>query len=110
MSCYNYLYIIVAQMWPECGPKAARMRPEFKILRPEISPCKFPVARAQPGLKLQARNPTRTMKKVARPSPKCNLTVNPLSSERREELCDPSKKYSPRDALSHYHFRDGEAL
>ena len=57
-------------MWPECGPKAARMRPEFKILRPEISPCKFPVARAQPGLKLQARNPTRTMKKVARPSPK----------------------------------------
>ena len=56
-------------MWPECGPKAARMRPEFKILRPEISPCKFPVARAQPGLKLQARNPTRTMKKVARPSP-----------------------------------------
>ena len=56
-------------MWPECGPKAARMRPEFKILRPEISPCKFPVARAQPGLKLQARNPTRTMKKVTRPSP-----------------------------------------
>ena len=56
-------------MWPECGPKAARMRPEFKILRPEISPCKFPVARAQPGLKLQARNPTRTMKKGARPSP-----------------------------------------
>ena len=53
-------------MWPECGPKAARMRPEFKILWPEISPCKFPVARAQPGLKLQAR----TMKKVARPSPK----------------------------------------
>ena len=66
-------------MWPECGPKAARMRPEFKILRPEISPCKFPVARAQPGLKLQARNPTCTMKKVARPSPnytsKKNTTI-----------------------------------
>ena len=60
-------------MWPECGPKAARMRPEFKILRPEISPCKFPVARAQPGLKLQARNPTRTMKKVARPSPRTKI-------------------------------------
>ena len=58
-----------ARMRPECGPNAARMRPEFEILRPEISPCKFPVARAQPGLKLQAQNPTRTMKKVARPSP-----------------------------------------
>ena len=65
-------------MWPECGPKAARMRPEFKILRPEISPCKFPVARAQPGLKLQARNPTRTMKKVARPSP---TSIHYLSKE-----------------------------
>ena len=49
------------------------MRPEFKILRPEISPCKFPVARAQPGLKLQAQNPTRTMKKVAWPSPTDNV-------------------------------------
>ena len=65
-------------MWPECGPKAARMRPEFKILRPEISPCKFPVARAQPGLKLQARNPTRTMKKVARPSPNFFFQSPPL--------------------------------
>ena len=63
-------------MRPECGPNAARMRPEFEILRPEISPCKFPVARAQPGLKLQARNPTRTMKKGARPSPTSSSRVS----------------------------------
>ena len=56
-------------MWFKCSPKVARMWPEFEILWPEINPWKFPVTRARPGPKLQARNPTRTMKKVARPSP-----------------------------------------
>ena len=60
-------------MWPECSPKAAQMWPQFEILRPEICPCKFPIAQAQPRLKLQARNPTCTMKKVARPSPNFGL-------------------------------------
>ena len=56
-------------MWFKCSPKVARMWPEFEILWPEINPWKFPVTRARPGPKLQARNPTRTMKKEARPSP-----------------------------------------
>ena len=59
-----------AQMWPKCGPNAARMWPEDEILQPEMNPWKFSVARARPEPKPQARNPTRTMKKVARPSPK----------------------------------------
>ena len=58
-----------AQMWPKCGPNAARMWPEDEILQPEMNPWKFSVARARPEPKPQARNPTRTMKKVARPSP-----------------------------------------
>ena len=58
-----------AQVRPKCGPNVARMRPEFEILWPEINPWTFWVARAQPGPKPQARNPARTMKKVARPSP-----------------------------------------
>ena len=68
-------------MWPECGlntarmrlkcgPNAARMWPEYEILWPVINPWTFPVARAQPEPKPQARNPARTMKKVARPSPR----------------------------------------
>ena len=61
-------------MWFKCSPKVARMWPEFEILWPEINPWKFPVTRARPGSKLQARNPTRTMKKEARPSP--TLTIN----------------------------------
>ena len=59
-----------AQMRPKCGPNAARMWPEDEILQPEMNPWKFSVARAQPEPKPQARNPTRIMKKVARPSPK----------------------------------------
>ena len=58
-----------AQMWPKCGPNVARMWPEDEILQPEMNPWKFSVARARPEPKPQARNPTRTMKKVARPSP-----------------------------------------
>ena len=60
---------MAAQMWPKCGPNAARMWPEFKILWPVINPWTFPVARARPEPKPQAQNPARTMKKVARPSP-----------------------------------------
>ena len=56
-------------MWPKCGPNAARMWPEYEILWPVINPWTFPVARARPEPKPQARNPARTMKKVARPSP-----------------------------------------
>ena len=56
-------------MWPRCGPKVARKWPEFEIFWPEINPPKFTVTRARPVPKLQAQNPTRTMKKVARPSP-----------------------------------------
>ena len=59
-----------AQMRPKCGPNAARMWPEYEILWPVINPWTFPVARARPEPKPQARNPARTMKKVARPSPK----------------------------------------
>ena len=60
-------------MWPKCGPNAAQMwpeRPEYEILWPVINPWTFPVARARPEPKPQARNPARTMKKVARPSPR----------------------------------------
>ena len=56
-------------MWPKCGPNVARMWPEDEILQPEMNPWKFSVARARPEPKPQARNPTRTMKKVTRPSP-----------------------------------------
>ena len=64
-------------MWFKCSPKVARMWPEFEILWPEINPWKFPVTRARPGPKLQARNSTRTMKKEARPSPiDCQLGYN----------------------------------
>ena len=56
-------------MRPKCGPNAARKWPEFEIFWPKINPSKFTVTRARPVPKLQARNPTRTMKKVARPSP-----------------------------------------
>ena len=59
----------MAQMRPKCGPNAARMWPKDEILQPEMNPWKFFVARAQPEPKPQARNPTRTMKKVARLSP-----------------------------------------
>ena len=59
-------------MWPKCGPNAARMWPEYEILWPVINPWTFPVARARPEPKPQARNPARTMKKVARPSPNLN--------------------------------------
>ena len=45
------------------------MWPEDEILQPEMNPWKFFVARARPEPKPQARNPTRTMKKVTRPSP-----------------------------------------
>ena len=55
-------------MRPESGPNVAGW-PEIEIFWPEINPWKFPATRAQPGPKPQARNPTRTMKKVARPSP-----------------------------------------
>ena len=61
-------------MWPKCGPNAARMWPEYEILWPVINPWTFPVARVQPEPKPQARNPARTMKKVARPSPNFCLT------------------------------------
>ena len=57
-------------MRPKCGPNAARMWPEYEILWPVINPWTFPVARARPEPKPQARNPARTMKKVARPSPR----------------------------------------
>ena len=59
-------------MQPKCGPNAARMWPEYEILWPVINPWTFPVARARPEPKPQARNPARTMKKVARPSPNPN--------------------------------------
>ena len=58
-----------AQTWPKYGPNAAQMWPEYEILQPKMNPWKFSVARARPEPKPQARNPTRTMKKVARPSP-----------------------------------------
>ena len=64
-------------MWPKCGPNAARMWPKYEILWPVINPWTFPVARARPEPKPQARNPARTMKKVARPSPtKIILSLN----------------------------------
>ena len=62
-------------MWFKCSPKVARMWPEFEILWPEINPWKFPVTRAQPRPKLQAQNPTSTMKKEARPSPNFAVTA-----------------------------------
>ena len=63
-------------MRPKCGPNAARKWPEFEIFWPEINPSKFTVTRAQPVQKLQSRNPTRTMKKVARPSPTQHIMQN----------------------------------
>ena len=63
-------------MWPKCGPNAAQMWPEYEILWPVINPWTFPVARARPELKPQARNPARTMKKVARPSPSLDTIYN----------------------------------
>ena len=60
---------MAAQMWPKCGLSAAQMWPEYEILWPVINPWTFPVAGARPEPKPQARNPARTMKKVARPSP-----------------------------------------
>ena len=62
-------------MWPKCGLSAAQMWPEYEILWPVINLWTFRVARAQPGPKPQARNPARTMKKVARPSPNKILTM-----------------------------------
>ena len=70
-------------MWPKCGPNAARMWPEYEILWPVINPWTFPVARARPEPKPQARNPARTMKKVARPSPNYNLHTTYLSQYRK---------------------------
>ena len=64
-----------AQMRPKCGPNAARMWPEYEILWPVINPWTFPVARARPEPKPQARNPARTMKKVARPSPRVGSMI-----------------------------------
>ena len=52
-------------MWPKCSPNVAQKWPEFEISWPKINPSKFIVTRAQPVPKLQAQNPTRTMKKVA---------------------------------------------
>ena len=72
-------------MRPKCGPNAARMWPEDEILQPEMNPWKFSVARAQPEPKPQARNPTRTMKKVARPSPISYLLF--LCTNKKEILC-----------------------
>ena len=43
VSCNHYLYIMVAQVRPKCGPNMAQKRPEFKILRPEINLWKFPL-------------------------------------------------------------------
>ena len=51
------------------GPNAAQLWPKDEILQPEMNPWKFSVAQARPKPKPQAQNPTRTMKKVARPSP-----------------------------------------
>ena len=73
----------------KCGPNAARMWPEDEILQPEINPWKFSVARARPEPKPQARNPTRTMKKVARPSPSFNCIWIGLS------FCIPYKADLP---------------
>ena len=70
-------------MWPKCGPNAARMWPEYEILWPVINPWTFPVARARPEPKPQARNPARTMKKVARPSPNAaaSTTITKLQNQ-----------------------------
>ena len=67
----------MAQIGPKCGLKVARKWPKFEIFWSEINPSKFAVTQAQPMLKLQARNPTRTMKKVARPSPTFIQKGNP---------------------------------
>ena len=64
-------------MWPKYSPKVARKWPEFEIFWPEINPSKFTVTRARPVPKLQAQNPTRTMKKVAQPSPTFIQKGNP---------------------------------
>ena len=58
-----------ARNWPEIGPKLARNWPNLKYFSPKLTRGTLPVARARPGPKPQARNPTRTMKQVARPSP-----------------------------------------
>ena len=50
------------QIWPELGPN-------WKYSSPKSTRSTFPVARARPGPKPKARNPTRARKKVARPSP-----------------------------------------
>ena len=70
---------MVAQLWPKCGLKVARMWPEFEIFWPKINLWKFSAAQAQPVPKPQAQDPTRTMKKVARPSPKIYSNFYSLS-------------------------------
>ena len=47
----------------------SNMAQRLQILQPEMNPWKFSVVQAQPEPKPQAQNPTRTMKKVAQPSP-----------------------------------------
>ena len=72
----------MAQMRPICGPNAARMWPEYEILWPVINPWTFPVARARPEPKPQARNPARSMKKVAQPSPNMRYLIEKLESKK----------------------------
>ena len=55
-------------MRPKCGQNAALKWPKFEIFWPEINPSKFTITQARPMPKLQAQNPTRTMKKVVQPS------------------------------------------
>ena len=73
-------------MRPKCGPNAARMWPEYEILWPVINPWTFPVARARPEPKPQARNPARTMKKVARPSPNCKFKNKTWAHRKIEKI------------------------
>ena len=47
----------------------AKVGPNWKYSSPKSTRSTLPVARARPGPKPQARNPTRARKKVARPSP-----------------------------------------
>ena len=55
------------------------MAQRLQILQPEMNPWKFSVVQARPEPKPQAQNPTRTMKKVARPSPSNDQKIEGLA-------------------------------
>ena len=74
----------IAQMQPKCRPNMAQ---RLQILQPEMNPWKFSVVQARPESKPQAQNPTRTMKKVARPSPIYQLTQQPTLQSSKVQNC-----------------------